>query len=91
MRKVKALKFWAPWCAPCKALTTILEDVEIDSYNIDEEESAELAKKFSIRNIPTIVFVVDGIEVYRKSGIITKKEYLETLEELQNEPGTVTN
>jgi thioredoxin 1 len=90
MRKVEALKFWAPWCAPCKALSTILEDVEIDSYNIDEEESAEIAKKFSIRSIPTIVFVVDGIEVHRKAGIITKKEYLETLEELQNGTGNTT-
>jgi thioredoxin 1 len=90
MRKVEALKFWAPWCAPCKALSTILEDVEIDSYNIDEEESAEIAKKFSIRSIPTIVFVVDGVEVHRKAGIITKKEYLETLEELQNGTGNTT-
>jgi thioredoxin 1 len=90
MRKVEALKFWAPWCAPCKALSTILEDVEIDSYNIDEEESAEIAKKFSIRSIPTIVFVVDGIEVHRKAGVITKKEYLETLEELQNGTGNTT-
>jgi thioredoxin 1 len=90
MRKVEALKFWAPWCAPCKALSTILEDVEIDSYNIDEEESAEIAKKFSIRSIPTIVFVVDGVEVHRKAGVITKKEYLETLEELQNGTGNTT-
>jgi thioredoxin 1 len=90
MIKVEALKFWAPWCAPCKALSTILEDVEIDSYNIDEEESAEIAKKFSIRSIPTIVFVVDGIEVHRKAGIITKKEYLETLEKLQNGTGNTT-
>ena len=90
MIKVEALKFWAPWCSPCKALSTILEDVEIDNYNIDEEEGAELAKQFGIRSIPTIVFVVDGSEVHRKSGIITKEDYLETLEKLQNEPGTTT-
>jgi thioredoxin-like negative regulator of GroEL len=90
MRKVEALKFWAPWCSPCKALSTILEGVEINNYNIDEEESAELAKQFSIRSIPTIIFAVDGIEVRRIAGIITKKEYLETLEELQNGTGNTT-
>lgn len=61
--KPAIIDFWAAWCAPCKKLSPILdelaveygEDIVIYKINVDEEK--ELAAKFGIRSIPTILFI----------------------------------
>lgn len=57
--------FWAPWCVHCRVLNPLLEefaadngDVRIGKVNIDEEP--ELAKKFGIMSIPTVICIKDG-------------------------------
>lgn len=58
--------FWAPWCAPCRMISPILDDlaarydgqVKVVKVNVDEEP--ELANTFQVRGIPTIVGVKDG-------------------------------
>lgn len=80
---VTAIKFWAPWCGPCKTLSTVLKDVELENINIDEDTEG-LATKHKIRSIPTIVFInQEGEEIQRKTGIITRDEYYETLKSLE--------
>lgn len=84
MKTVKAIKFWAAWCGPCKALSSILEGVDLVNVNIDEDPEG-LSIKYRIRSIPTIVFVDEkDEELGRKTGIIEKKEYEETLKSLQD-------
>jgi thioredoxin 1 len=82
MSEIKVLKFWAPWCKPCTALSVQLEGLDIESHNIDHAETNPLVVKFKIRNIPMLVFLKDGEEVHRHAGLISKKVYLETLERL---------
>lgn len=89
MSEIKVLKFWAPWCKPCTALSTMLEGLDITSHNIDDAETSPLVEKFKIRNIPTLIFLKDGEEVHRHAGIITKTVYLETLERL-NQSGSIS-
>jgi len=74
------LKFWAPWCAPCKAIAPVLESVmekhggvKLESVNIDEDPS--VAVKYGIRSIPTLVLVRDkGCMCARLTGLRSQEE-----------------
>ena len=67
------LKFSASWCQPCKALAgnfkyVDLGDVTLKEYDI--EENSEESNKFSIRGVPTMILLKDGVEVKRHSGVL---------------------
>ncbi len=76
------IDFWAPWCAPCKMMEPILEELEkelkdsvqIKKVNVDEEPNE--ASKFGVMGIPTYVVMKDGKEVGRKVGFTPKEELL---------------
>jgi len=66
--------FWAPWCAPCRAQTPILEefadaraDVKIVKVNVDEAPA--IASRYGIRSIPTIAVFKAGVEVAQGVGV----------------------
>lgn len=71
---MKILKFAAEWCGPCKMLSATIEkyykgDVQIE--NIDIDESQEVAIRYNIRGVPTLVLLDDnGVELRRKSGMM---------------------
>ena len=68
--------FWAEWCGPCRAIAPVLEDlvsetrVTLAKVNVDENPG--LAARYSIRSIPTILFVKDGTVVDRVIGAVPK-------------------
>lgn len=79
--------FWAPWCAPCRMLAPILEEaaeeldptVLVGKVNIDEE--IDLASRYSVMSIPTLVAFRSGKEVARLIGVQTKEDILKMLGE----------
>jgi thioredoxin 1 len=77
---MKLLKFYATWCAPCKALSTIVESTDqslIEVEDVDIEAQRELAISFGIRGVPTCVIVdSDNKEIRRKVGMMSESEYI---------------
>ena len=72
----RILKFEAEWCGQCKVLTPILKRVlenhtDINLTTVDIETEEETTLKYNIRNLPTLVFIKDDIEVGRTSGVLT--------------------
>ena len=79
---IEVLKFSASWCGPCRVLAQILKDVE-GVTNVDIDNNMEQARKYNIRNVPTLVFLKDGVEVHRKSGIMSLSLFNEIMDEIK--------
>jgi len=72
--------FWAPWCAPCRSLTPILEKVARDYegrvkfVKVNSDESQELSQAFGIRSIPNVIAFKDGKPAEQFMGAIPEGE-----------------
>lgn len=80
--------FWAEWCGPCRMLGPVIEqladeyedqDVIIGKVNVDDEP--ELARRYGVMSIPTVLLFKDGKELDRKVGVMPMEAYTETLDE----------
>ncbi|MCX8174934.1 MAG: thioredoxin [Candidatus Micrarchaeota archaeon] len=70
--------FWAEWCGPCRMLAPVFESlsgeikgVKFAKVNVDQEP--QLAERFEVSSIPTLVLLKDGREVARRVGAATKE------------------
>ena len=80
--------FFATWCGPCKMLAPILSEVEKETADVafvrvDVDQAPDLARRFGIMSIPTLVFLKNGEEVFRTVGLQRKPELLAKLAELK--------
>jgi len=76
----KLLYFSAEWCSPCKMVGPVMEELKTEGYNvqkIDVDSNQELSQQFGIRNIPTVVLTVDGVDSGRKVGANPKAMYID--------------
>lgn len=79
------LRFTATWCPPCKALAPIFDEVaaehpEVKTFVIDVDKEQELASKFGIKGIPTLIRIESGAVKLQKSGARPKPEVIEFFE-----------
>lgn len=83
--KTVLVDFWASWCGPCKMLAPIIEEVEQEVsdcckvFKVDIDENPELAQKYGIMTIPTMIVFKDGDEVNKIVGLRQKEEIISML------------
>ena len=80
------LDFWAPWCGPCKMIAPILDDLatqysrKVTIPKVNTYENSDLAMKYGIQGIPTMLFISQGEEVDRVVGANTATTYTSKIE-----------
>ncbi|TVQ47616.1 MAG: thioredoxin [Saprospirales bacterium] len=78
--------FWAVWCGPCKMIAPIIDEAaseyngEVVIGKVDVDNNPQVASKYSIRSIPTILFIKNGEVVDKHVGVISKQALKEKIE-----------
>ena len=71
--------FWAPWCAPCRMVAPILDEIAKDYVGkvvvakVNTDENPNWAIRYGVRGIPTMLFIKNGQEVDRQVGAVPKQ------------------
>ena len=77
--------FHADWCGPCKTLAPILKEVKaelgdaVKIVKIDVDKNQELAGKYQVRGVPTMILFKNGQQLWRQSGVLQKAEIIQVI------------
>lgn len=79
------IDFFAEWCGPCKAQSPILREIaselgeKVKVIKIDVDKNREIATKYNIQGVPTLMVFKKGHQVFRQSGMMTKPQIYNVL------------
>lgn len=73
--------FFADWCGPCKMLSPVIDEIaeeqtELKVCKVNVDDEPELASRYGVMSIPTLVVIRDGKEVNKSVGVVSKEEIL---------------
>lgn len=77
--------FFADWCGPCKMMSPILHDVksvlndDVKIIKINVDTNPELAAKFMVRGVPTLILFKNAQVLWRQSGVVSKEELIQLI------------
>ncbi len=83
--KLVIADFWATWCGPCRMIAPLLDEVEaemadkISVVKVNVDDADELAARFRIMNIPTLLFFKGGVLVDKTVGAMPKNQLVEKI------------
>lgn len=83
--KLVLVDFWAPWCAPCKMVAPILNEIAEENSNtvtiakVNVDQNQQISQKYNVRNIPTMILFKDGKVMKRITGVKPKKILLKEI------------
>ncbi|MBX9771152.1 MAG: thioredoxin [Candidatus Obscuribacterales bacterium] len=79
------VEFWATWCGPCKRMKPVVDEIakefegKLKTVKVDIDAEPELASKFNVNGVPTLVLFKDGRVVTTLSGVIAKESLAEQI------------
>lgn len=84
--KLVLADFWATWCGPCRMLLPVLEDIleeahDFEILKINVDDAAEIAERYDIQSVPTLILFKNGEEIASRSGFLSKSAILQWIEE----------
>ncbi len=80
---MKTMKYFsATWCGPCKTFKPVMNEISGEGHSvefIDIDQSQDLAQKYNVRSVPTVVVEENGVEIDRIIGAVSKKQIVNKL------------
>jgi len=86
--KPVVVDFWAEWCGPCRIIGPIVNEIAEDYKDravvgkVDVDNNPNIAARFGIRNIPTVLFFKNGVVADKQVGAVPKANFINKLEKL---------
>ncbi|MHB1286809.1 MAG: thioredoxin [Leptospirales bacterium] len=80
--------FWAPWCGPCRTVAPIVEELseeykgQVNFMKLNTDDNQDIAVKYQVMGIPTLMFFKDGKIVDKIVGAQSKKNFKEKIDSL---------
>ena len=77
--------FFATWCGPCQTLSPILKQVKdemgdkISIIKIDVDKNPQIASRFQVRGVPTLMSYQNGKQLWRQSGVLSKNDLVQVI------------
>ena len=82
------IDFWAEWCGPCKAIAPVIEEIaseykdKVKVGKVDVDQNQNIAMKYGVRSIPTLLVMQNGKVVNQIVGAVPKKNITDVLDKL---------